>query len=143
MRNNFSALVVFVISLLSFGNNLVHAASKNYTVALVSDGTLFQYSDFQQELVDELITLTEGEFELTLKEFEGDWTRTGIQNALQQAYQDPDVDMLLVTGLAANQLGISLTNYPKPTFLPLVLDLELINVPNVNGTSGTRNLQRY
>ncbi|MEO1087581.1 MAG: TolC family protein, partial [Acidobacteriota bacterium] len=88
----------------------------------------------------ELKDLTRGEVELEFVLFAGDWTREGLEGAVERAWADPAIDMVLVTGLVANQVLGTYDHYPKPTFLPLVADAELFGLPRSGIGSGRENL---
>jgi len=131
-----SLTVLFFSLLLS---SVLNAAGK-YDIAVISDGPNQQPNPIEAVLIDELIALTEGEFEVVIKRYEADWTLPGIEGAFQQAYANPDIDMLLVTGIAANQIGVARQTFDKPTFLPVVFDVELMGAPINGGVSGKTNL---
>lgn len=115
-------------------------AQDRFDVAVVSDGDSNRLAVLQQKFVDELQTLTENEFDLRIKRFSGNWTKSSIEQALRQAYSDPDVDLVMVTGFVANQLTATRADYPKPTFLPLILDVNLVGKTIDDTTSGIPNL---
>ena len=115
-------------------------AAKDYGIAVISDGPDKQLTFIEQQLRDELVSLTEGEFTLSFKRFQADWSAVGIQQVFSDAYADSTIDMVLVSGVAANQIGGAHKNYPKPTFLPLLFDAQLLNVPRTGKGSGVRNL---
>jgi len=133
----FFSLIVFFFSLLL--SSVLYAAGK-YTVAVISDGPNLQPNPIEAMLIDELVALTEGEFEITIKRYQADWTLSGIEKAFQQAYANPTIDMLLVTGIAANQIGVARNTFNKPTFLPMVFDAELMSAPLDGDVSGKTNL---
>ncbi|MEM7366478.1 MAG: TolC family protein, partial [Pseudomonadota bacterium] len=116
-----------------------HATAQDVTIALIKDdvdgGTLDLTTIFSEE-INALLT---GEFEVTFVDFPGDLTREGIGSAINDAEEDPDVDIILVTGLVANQLAIQRPRFVKPTFLPLVFYPELY-VTSEGNASGINNL---
>ncbi|UTW45490.1 TolC family protein [bacterium SCSIO 12696] len=116
------------------------AAARDYRIAVISDGPDQQLSFIEQLYRQEITALTEGEFDVSFKSFQGGWRAEDIQRAFQQAYSDQNVDMLLVSGVAANQIGAARKSFPKPTFLPLVFDAQLLGVPSSGAGSGVRNL---
>ncbi|MDM3869870.1 TolC family protein [Porticoccus sp. W117] len=116
------------------------AAANSYRIAVISDGPDRQLSFIEQQYRQELVALTEGEFAITFKPFRADWSAASIQSAFDRAYSDPEVDMLLVSGLAANQIGAARKQFPKPTFLPLVFDAQLLGVQATGRGSGVSNL---
>ena len=101
-----------------------------------SDRLLFQ----QQIYIDELLALTESEFDVSIRKFRGDWTADSVNAALDAAYADPSVDMVLVTGFVTNQFAATRDEFPKPTFLPIIIDIGLLPSRPVDGTSGIANL---
>lgn len=116
-------------------------AQQTYTVAVVGDGRSDRLARQQQQYVDELLALTSSEFDIQIRNFSGEWTRESIMAATDAAYADGDVDLVLVIGIAANQLAATRRNFPKPTFLPIILDTGLLdrdvgettsNIPNLN-----------
>ena len=131
------SLSVFLLTLLV---STFLAAAGKYDIAIISDGPNQQPNPIEAVLVDELIALTEGEFEISIKHYQADWTLQGIEQAFQQAYADSAIDMVLVTGIAANQIGVARQRFDKPTFLPLVFDVELMGAPIDGGVSGKANL---
>lgn len=121
-----------------FANSIF--AQQGVTIAVVIDGESDRLQNQQEKYINELKTLTANEFDLTLREFPGDWTATSIQGALDNAYADESVDLVLVTGFVANQIAATRGQFPKATFLPIILDINLVGNPPLNGTSGKPNL---
>lgn len=133
-------LAPVVLSVLMLFVPLKLWAAQTVGVAVISDGPNSQANPIDSTLVEELIALTEGEFTVKILRFDADWTQSGLENAFRQAYASPAVDILLVTGIAANQLGVTRDHYEKPTFLPLVFDVALMGAPFSDGVSGKANL---
>ena len=116
------------------------AAQQTFVVAVVGDGAGDRLSGQQQKYVDELLALTASEFDVQVRRFTGAWTRETIVGAIDQAYADPDVDLVLVTGIVANQLAATRREFPKPTFLPVILDVGLLGSNERAAPPGTANL---
>ena len=117
-----------------------HGAEAPVGVALITDGPQHQLPEVEEIFRAELEVLTNGEFELAWTVIPSGWSAEGVEKALTQAYGDPGVDLVLVLGLAANQLAINRPSFPKPTFLPLIVVPELLGAPSADGRSGRRNL---
>lgn len=124
------------------------SAQEQVVVAVVSDGYSERLSDTQQKYEDELLALTAGEFDVQIRAFPGEWSKESINAAIDRAYADPDVDMILVTGFVANQLAATKRVFSKPTFLPIILDIGLLagiageessGIPNLNFLSAYAN----
>ena len=112
----------------------------HFGVAILYDGESERMADRQQKYVDELLTLVSGEFDITIEEFRGNWTKESIEQAMLDAYSAPQIDMLLVTGFVSNQLVAAWGDHPKPTFLPTIVDTGLLPEASPAGTSGIPNL---
>ena len=98
----------------------------HFGVAVLYDGESERMADRQQKYVDELLTLVAGEFDIDIEIFRGNWTKESIEQAMADAYAAPQIDMLLVTGFVSNQLAAASGRYPKPTFLPTIVDTGLL-----------------
>ncbi len=109
-------------------------------IGLVADGASQFTDEIETVFRNEILALTEGELDVSFSSFSGDWTRASIADALESAYADPTVDMVLVTGLVANQTLGARESFEKPTFLPLVVDSRLLGLPRSERGSGKPNL---
>ncbi len=110
------------------------------TVALVSNPSEQQSQNLQNVFREELSALLEGEFELVFQQVSVDWSIEASREALHRIYADEAVDIVLVTGFLTNQWAITRTNFPKPTFLPLVINPDLLGAPVSGNSSGRKNL---
>ncbi len=115
-------------------------AAPRIGVAVVTDGPQYQLQDVEQVFRDELVALTSGEFDVDFIAAPANWSSKGINEALDRAYANPQVDYVMVVGFAANQLLVSRPEFDKPTFLPLVFNPKLVGAPDSDGTSGQKNL---
>ena len=116
------------------------SAQESIIVGAVFDGPSDRLGDQQQKFIDELLALTGQEFNVQIKEFSGEWSTAGMRAAIDAAYADETVDYVLVIGFVSNQLAATRDAYPKPTFLPAIVDTNLLASPAVDGTSGIENL---
>ena len=115
-------------------------AQEKVVVAVVLDGPSARLANQQQLYIDELLVLTENEFNVEIREFMGAWTKDSTLSTIDAAYADPDVDLVLAVGFVANQVAATRSEFPKPTFLPVILDTGLLKSGAKDGTSGVRNL---
>lgn len=127
------AILALVIAQPAWGDKIVD-------VAVISDGEIFRLREIKETLLAELDALTEGEFEIRYHPFMADWTLAGIEQAFADAYADTSIDFVLAVGFASNQIGVTRSDFPKPTFLPLVFDSEFFGSPMEGNRSGKRNL---
>ncbi len=139
--NKFHSAVTRIIALFYFVLlPSVGLAQQQIDVALVTDGTPDRLEERNDVYVDELLALTSGEFDVRIREFSSDWSIDSIGQALDRAYADPQIDMVLVTGFTGNQVAAGRSGFPKPTFLPVMLDVGVLPSQAVDGKSGIRNL---
>jgi len=115
-------------------------AQEQVVVAVVLDGPSDRLANQQQLYVDELLVLTANEFDVEIRKFVGEWSKDSTLSTIDVAYADPDVDLVLIVGFVANQLAATRSEFPKPTFLPVILDTGLLKSGAKDGTSGIRNL---
>ena len=115
-------------------------AQQRIGIAVVIDGSPDRLEDRNHVYVDELLALTEGEFDVRISRISGEWSVDGINAALDQAYSDPKIDMVMVTGFTGNQVTAMRSDFPKPTFLPIMLDVGVLRSQARDGMSDIRNL---
>ena len=115
-------------------------AQQQVVVAVVGDGPSDRFSLQHQKYIDELLALTAGEFDVQIRRFSGNWDKESIDVALEDAYADAEVDLLLIIGFVANQIAATQREFSKPTFLPLIIDTGLIAGDAKIGRSGVRDL---
>ena len=84
----FFSLIIFLFSLLL---STVLVAANKFDIAVISDGPNQQPNPIEEVLIDELLALTEGEFDVTIKRYEADWTLQGFERVYQQAYANPAI----------------------------------------------------
>lgn len=116
------------------------SAQQRVDIAVVGDGPNDRLGDRSAVYIGELLTLTQNEFDLRIHEFSGNWSQASIEAAIDAAYADPEIDMLLVIGFVANQISTLRQHFPKPTFLPVLLDQGQLSTPPVERKSGIPNL---
>ena len=115
-------------------------AQDKVVVAVVLDGPSARMAKQQQLYVDELLVLTANEFDVEIREFIGEWSKESTLSTIDAAYADPDVDLVLLVGFVANQVAATRAEFPKPTFLPVILDTGLLKTGPKDGRSGVPNL---
>lgn len=113
---------------------------KAVTLAVIQDSASTQLTQVDALFVNEFKTLVQDEAPVTVRHFHGDLTAESIAEAFEQAYQDPGVDLILAIGFAANQVGAHRAQFPKPTFLPFLLDRQLTPNDSTQNSSNVRNL---
>ena len=139
LRTLFKLIPIICFLWLAAGTASLHAREK-VTVATLSDVRTEEARAIPEHNLQELQALVENEFDLEFIDFEIDWTQDDFAAQIDKIYRDSRVDMLLVLGLAANQIVIRRDSFPKPTFLPYVVERDLVQAPFKDGVSGKRNL---
>jgi outer membrane protein TolC len=129
---------IAIVALLVFAAPV--EAQQRVVVAVVEDGPSDRLAPQQQTYIEELLALARSDFDVEIRRLSGNWTKASIENAVNAAYTDDEVDQVLVLGFVANQLTATRKTFPKPTFLPLILDTGLLISPPVEGTSGIPGL---
>lgn len=110
------------------------------TVAVIQDSASTQLTQIDNLFIDEFKTLVERESPVDVRHFHGKLSAASIAKAFERAYADKKVDLVMAIGFAANQIGAQRDAYPKPTFLPFLLDHQLIPNPSDDNKSGIHNL---
>lgn len=133
---------MFLTALLLAGG-LAAGALEKVRIGVVMDGPWVGNSAVEALTKAEILSLTEGEFEVTFPEDAfrvSDWTLNGIRGEVQELLNDPEVDLVLAWGVLASHSLCCISDLPKPVVAPVVLDSELQDLPLKDGTSGVRNL---
>ena len=82
----------------------VHPQTKEYTIAIVSDGDSWYFDRNQQLLVEELQSLARDKYSLKIKdEFKGNYDGDEIGQLLRQALADPEVDLIYTSGVISSE----------------------------------------
>ena len=115
-------------------------AQEHVVVGVVVDGPSDRFELQHQIYIDELLALTSSEFDVEIRRFAGDWSKESIDAAISDAYADREVNLVLVTGFVANQIAAIRPEFPKPTFLPIIIDVGLVTGEVSVGRSGKANL---
>ncbi len=102
----------------------------------LNDPIAFQ---FRKEIEDILA----GEFLVSFPEdgfLVGDYTRSGISNAIDSLLRHPDIDMVVASGPIGSDLVCQRGELNKPVIAPFVIDPEIQGIPLKSGVSGVKNL---
>lgn len=120
-----------------------HAAGKKTVIGVVTDGPSIFVERAVGLINTEIQLITQGEFDVQLpvrKRLNGEWTRRGIEAALDDLYKDKDVDMVIALGFSSAVVAAKLHRHPKPTFAAVILDDRLSDAPRDGNRSGKHNL---
>ena len=122
-------------------------ATADIVIGVVEDGPLPRPIIPLGTLEAEILDLVGDEFGVSMpanKRIDGGWTLSGVRDALAQQLADPDVDIVITTGLIASHEAAKLPNLPKPVVASIVADMRLQEFPferrNEKIVSGKPNL---
>src|SRR5262249_5307155 len=118
------------------------AQAREIRVGVVTDGPAGR-AVFSPEVIErEVRNVVGSDLSIVLpenKRFAGDWTRAGVNAALDRALADKQVDVVLPLGILGSHEAGHRTALTKPIIAPFVIDPMLQTFPLVQGTSGRKN----
>ncbi len=141
-----SRTITFVFFSVLFCLAPAQAAEKQTVIGVVTDGPSIFVGDAIELINSEIQLITKGEFDVRLpesKQLYGDWTREGIEAALEDLYSDKDVDMVIALGFGSAVVTANFSRHPKPTFAAIIFDERLSNAPRDGNGSGKHNLNYF
>lgn len=116
---------------------MVYAKSA-ITIATLTDGSSAQNEAARSLLIDEITKLTKGEFAVSFpkaKQLDGQYSSERISASLNRLQNDPEVDIVITSGVISSQLAIKSASLKKPTFAPFAF-----NAPLAKNKSAKTNL---
>ncbi len=112
-------------------------------VGVVFDGQATVTRTLYDQVKQEILTLTEGEFDVRFEEQDilyGDWTVRSIDASVDVLLKDPEVDLVLALGPLSSHNFCCREVLPKPVIAGIVIDAQLQDLPEQDGASGVHNL---
>ena len=112
-------------------------------VGMVFDGPWSGNDQIRSLTAAELKALVGSEIDVRFPEestLVGDWSFEATGDAVRSLLGDPSVDLVIAWGVLASQTACCVGTPEKPLIAPLIIDVDLQNVPFVDGTSGVHNL---
>ena len=112
-------------------------------IGVVFDGEATITRQLFEQVRQEILTLTEGEFDVRFEEddiLHGDWTVRSIDASVDVLLKDPEVDMILALGPLASHTFCCREVLAKPVIAGIVIDAHLQDLPEQDGASGVHNL---
>jgi len=111
------------------------------SIALVVDGTGVDSQVLPPLIREELQQVLQSDFQvkiLPLERYRGDETLAGVTAVLGQALADPDLDLVVCTGVLGTMVAARRGSYPTPVIGAAALDAGIQDLPLTDrGTSGT------
>ncbi|MEM7361024.1 MAG: TolC family protein [Pseudomonadota bacterium] len=134
----YASLLLSTVAFALASITVVHAQPVNVAVIASSNDSTTRVELFKNEIR----SLLEGDIrvEFTRHSSPAESTVTQVQALFERVVNASKTDLVLVMDEAANQsLGL-LSEYPKPTVLPLVINAQLAGFPLTGESSGKANL---
>jgi outer membrane protein TolC len=122
--------------------SLVQAQVPDLRIGVVIDGPWELNDDIRDMIHRETSTLTADEFDVLFpadKDIVADWTTEGVRRALDTLLADPQVDLVIASGVLASIDAIQRGPLPKPVIAPFAIFPEILGLP-ITGGSGIENL---
>ena len=101
-------------------------------IGVVEDGALPRPIIPLATLEAEILDLVGDEFNVSIpesKRIDGGWTLDGVRGALARQLADPDVDIIITTGLISSHEVARLSSLSKPVIASIVADVQLQDFP--------------
>jgi outer membrane protein TolC len=118
-------------------------SAEPFKIGVIVDGPWAGNQAVSDLTKSEILTLTEGEFQVEFPEefyLIGDWTLETAQRNFAELLAEPEVDLVIGWGLLASHAACCYFELPKPVIAPVIIDVELQGLPFHSGTSGAKNL---
>ncbi len=112
-------------------------------IGTLVDGPCVELTEFGPLYKDEILTLTEGEFDVRFEarhQVVADWTLAGVEAGGDRLLADPEVDLIVGLGVLASHTFCCRGSLEKPVIAPLVIDVDVQGFELVDGHSGVTNL---
>lgn len=136
-----SSLIAVIAAVILFPQ-IALSQQRALTIAVVADGPVKQEELPIRILEKEITELLGTDYRVTLpeaKRSDGGWTFNGARDALRTALRDPNVDIILATGVLSGMAAARETSLAKPVIAPVVADPKLQGYPLAEDSSGKRN----
>lgn len=113
------------------------------TVGILTDGPMEDSENIRAVFEAEIKQLTAGDFVLEFPDaarIDGGWSLEKISAGLDLLETDPNVDVVLVLGLAAGRLAAQQKKLQKPTFVPFGFNADMFTISGKGTGRGIRHL---
>lgn len=121
-------------------------AAGQTVIGVVDDGPMPRPIVSLVRLEQEIRGLTGDEFQVQMpanKRLDGGWSIDGARRSIFELLEDPDVDIVITTGLVASNEAARIQKLPKPVISLIVADVQLQGLPAMRSgnkvVSGKRN----
>ncbi len=118
------------------------ASQKPINVSIILDGPIEREIVSLKQIIKEVQDLTGNEFDIRFPEeklIHGNWNVQDINQALETAMNDDDVDLVITNGLISSHQASQINSLKKPVIATIVADRVLQALPYEEGVSGKHN----
>ncbi len=115
-------------------------------IGVVYDGKGMERSPYALSLREEMQDLMGQEFELSIVESHGGFHLLSMRASLEEAYRNPEIDIVVPLGVLSSYVALTRDSYPKPTVVPHVFDDRVFKVPddeNLIYLESTRSIEAH
>ena len=112
-------------------------------IGIVEDGPTQRLTHGLDEVKREILSLTSREFDVRFppsKTIVDKWNPAEIKRAIDRLLADPQVDLIIAAGYLASNDACQRRKLSKPVVAPVILDVDIQNLPLKDGGSGVKNL---
>lgn len=135
-------ILLLTLTTAAFVASSALAQEPDLRVGIVIDGPWERNDDIRGMIHRETATLTDTEFYVDFpadKDITADWTTEGVRRALDTLLADPEVDLVIASGVLASIDVVQRGPLPKPVIAPFAIFPELLGLSSTGG-SGVENL---
>ena len=141
MKIKLGSLIIIFFSIFLFAS--ASFAEQHVNIGIVLDGPWGRYQEKIETVKQEIIDLTEGEFEVAFPaamQVDGGWTDTGVNQAIDSLLSNKETDMIITLGFVASNEISKRRDLSKPSIAAFLIDADLQRLPVRDGGSGVKNL---
>jgi len=142
-RIHWIGLAIIFFTLTLFGTISMAAALPVARIGIVTDGPCMRCPALVDMFKKEIHAASAHEFDVKFpadKTLDGDWTVSGIRQAIDNLLASPEIDLVITLGLVSSNEVCKRRNLKKPVIAPFVFDAEVQKLPHKAGASGVKNL---
>ncbi|MEO1653396.1 MAG: TolC family protein, partial [Bacteroidota bacterium] len=126
--------------LIPWGMQAQEPNSVNITIISEAAEISSDPQDFEKVIREEIEVLLRNRFEVAIKSLYANLDPDKIQANIDQAFQDPQTDIIISIGSVSSAILARQEDYPKPCIASIILDQKLQGIPgNQQGGSGVKN----
>ena len=141
-RTHWIGMVMFFFSLTLFSTVSMTAAIPTARIGIVSDGPCVECPEIVDLFKQEILAASALEFDIRIpadKTVDGNWTVSGVRQAIAQLLSDADVDLVIALGAVASNEVSKHRDLKKPVIAPFVTDADIQKLPHKGNASGIKN----